>query len=70
MKDEDVGGAIEGDDLAVELVAESGFDGENATHSEFLAAQAVRIHGVLSLSLISVYSTVFYSFRQQVRRSS
>ena len=36
MKDEDVGVAVKGDDLGLELVAQSGLDGEQATYCEVL----------------------------------
>lgn len=44
MKNEDVGEAVEGDDLAFEFVAESGLDGEQATHREVFHI-ATTLHG-------------------------
>lgn len=43
MKDEDVGRAVVGDDLAFELVAERRLDSEDAPHRELLAVGPV--HG-------------------------
>lgn len=43
MKDEDVGGSIVGDDLAFKFVSQGGFDGEDATHREFISTAGV--HG-------------------------
>lgn len=54
MKDEDVGVAVKGDDLGLELVAQSGLDGEQATYGEVLCVVVgcgggggVTIHGHL-----------------------
>ena len=54
MKDEDVGVAVKGDDLGLELVAQSGLDGEQATYCEVLCVVVgcgggggVTIHGHL-----------------------
>lgn len=41
MKDEDVGGSIVGDDLAFKFVSQVGFDGEEATHCEFISSAGV-----------------------------
>lgn len=43
MKDEDVGGSIVGDDLAFKFVSQGSFDGEEATHREFISTAGV--HG-------------------------
>lgn len=40
MKDEDVGGAIVGDDLALELFAEGGLDGEEAANRRLIRVAA------------------------------
>ena len=54
MKDEDVGVAVKGDDLGLELVAQSGLDGEQATYGDVLCVVVgcgggggVTIHGHL-----------------------
>lgn len=55
MNDEDVGGPVEGDDLALELVAQAGFDGENATDCEIIAVAAAPFHHFPSPSLSSAW---------------
>lgn len=50
MKDEDVGGAVKGDDLALEVVAQGGLDGDEAPNGQFLRCCCIAaIHGLLLL---------------------
>ncbi|KAB2605808.1 hypothetical protein D8674_005525 [Pyrus ussuriensis x Pyrus communis] len=46
LNDDDVGGAIEGDDLALELVTERGLDGDEAPDSQLLRVAAIHGHAL------------------------
>lgn len=65
MNNEDVGRTIESDDLTLEFFAQGGFNGEEATHCEFLSI--VGVHGDLIFLITRNKSTVM---RGEIRMTS
>lgn len=56
MKDDDVGGAVVGDDLALEVVAQGGLDGDEAPNRQFLRCIAA-VHGHALFFFLNFWST-------------
>lgn len=58
MKDDDVGGAVVGDDLALEVVAQGGLDGDEAPNRQFLRCIAA-IHGHALFFFLNFWSSKY-----------